>query len=190
MPTSWNFQTLPEILQDRQYIGAYEPPLSTNPFVSQFAYFGTIDNGPSLCIPAALEFRNTVCGGEQKIHEYCSTLAREGELRVTRILETNFLAIPESKRVTFANVRLPLEFGSSTGEAASNVIPVEDVPLVMGFLFQRLHGEYNTFVNIVFVSGSLWARFSAMIYLEMEDFEYGARALKELCRRVVEREYL
>lgn len=186
IPTSHGFQPPPEIALGKQYVGAYEAPESVNPFVFQFDYTGTIDNGPPLCVPSALEFRKNVCGGEQHIREYCSMLAMEGEARAVEILGTEALRvkIPTSKRVAFANVRLPLQFSSQVEDPSSGCIPVKDAGLVINFLLRHLHDDYNTFVNIAFVSGALWARFSAMIYLELQDFEYGARSLQALCRRV------
>ncbi|UKZ78962.1 hypothetical protein TrVFT333_006711 [Trichoderma virens FT-333] len=189
LPTSHGFQPLPEILQKKQYMSPYEPPASTNPFVFQFSYTGTIDNGPPLCIPAALGFRKNICGGEEAIQAYCQALARDGEKLAVEILQTRTLPMPETKRVAFANVQLPLNILAS-GAGDDNSIALADVPKVMNFILEHLAQDYNTFVNLAFISGSLWARFSAQIYLELKDFEYGARALKELCQRVIKREYV
>lgn len=189
IPTSHGFQPLPEILEKKKYISPYEPPASINPFVFQFSYTGTIDNGPPLCIPAALEFRKDICGGEEAIQAYCQALARDGEKLAVEILKSRTLPMPETKRVSFANVRLPIEISSSAA-ADGDSIPLTDVPKVIDYVLERLARDYNTFVNIAFISGSLWARFSAQIYLQLEDFEYGAKALKELCQRVVNKEYV
>jgi selenocysteine lyase/cysteine desulfurase len=175
IPTSHGFQPLPEILQQKQYISPYELPAS--------------NNGPPLCIPAAFQFRQDICGGEEAIRAYCQNLAREGEQRAVEILQSRPLSIPETKRVAFANVRLPLEIASSAG-GNEHSVPLSDVGKVIDFILEQLARDYNTFVNIAFISGSLWARFSAQVYLELEDFEYGARALKELCEKVVNKEYI
>lgn len=189
IPTSHGFQPLPEILQKKQYISPYELPASKNPFVFQFSYAGTIDNGPPLCIPAALRFRQDICGGEEVIQAYCQDLAREGEKLAVKILQSRPLSIPETKRVAFANVRLPLEIGSSVVGEDGHSVPLSDVGKVIDFILERLAKDYNTFVNIAFISGSLWARFSAQVYLELEDFEHGAKALKELCEKITNGEY-
>ncbi|KAH0499671.1 hypothetical protein TgHK011_006848 [Trichoderma gracile] len=162
LPTSHGFQPLPDILQKKQYISPYELPASKNPFVFQFSYTGTIDNGPPLCIPAAVKFRK----------------------------ETRTLPMPESKRVAFANVQLPLEVFPLNAAERGGSVPLMDVPKVIDFILRSLARDYNTFVNIAFISGALWARFSAQIYLELEDFAYGAKALKELCEKVAKREYV
>ncbi|PTB38123.1 hypothetical protein M441DRAFT_199110 [Trichoderma asperellum CBS 433.97] len=190
IPTSHGFQPLPEILQKKQYISPYELPASKNPFVFQFSYTGTIDNGPPLCIPAALRFRQDICGGEQAIQAYCQDLAREGEKLIVEILQSRPISIPETKRVAFANVRLPLEIVSSVVEEKGHSVPLSDVGKVIDFILERLAKDYNTFLNIAFISGSLWARFSAQVYLELEDFEHGAKALKELCEKIANREYI
>lgn len=190
IPTSHGFQPLPEILQKKQYISPYELPASKNPFVFQFSYTGTIDNGPPLCIPAALRFRQDICGGEEAIRDYCCNLAREGEKAAVEILQSRPLSIPETKRVAFANVRLPLEVASSIAEDNGHSVALSDVGKVIDFILERLAKDYNTFVNIAFISGSLWARFSAQVYLQLEDFEYGAKALKELCDKVANKEYI
>lgn len=189
IPTSHGFQPLPEILQKKQYISPYEHPASKNPFVFQFSYTGTIDNGPPLCIPTAISFRKDICGGEEAIQAYCRALARDGEKLAVQILQTRTLPILETKRVAFSNVQLPLEISSSVAEDKGDSIPLADVPKVIDFILERLAQDYNTFVNIAFISGSLWARFSAQVYLELKDFEYGATALKELCQKVVNKEY-
>ncbi|KAL7946950.1 PLP-dependent transferase [Trichoderma barbatum] len=190
LPTSHGFQSLPEILQKKHYMSPYEPPAFKNPFVFQFSYTGTIDNGPPLCIPAAMGFREDICGGEEAIQAYCRTLARDGERLVVEILQTRTLPMPETKRVAFANVQLPLNISSSGAGDKDDLIPLSDVPKVIEFILERLSQDYNTFVNIAYFSGFLWARFSAQIYLELEDFEYGANALKELCQRVTNKEYV
>lgn len=190
IPTSHGFQPLPKILQKKQYISPYELPASKNPFVFQFSYTGTIDNGPPLCIPAALRFRQDICGGEEAIRAYCQNLAREGEKLAAEILQSRPLSIPETKRVAFANVRLPLEIASSAVEENGHFVPLSDVGKIIDFILERLAKDYNTFVNIAFISGSLWARFSAQVYLELKDFEYCAKALKDLCKRVVNRDYI
>ncbi|CAM1505922.1 Fc.00g115590.m01.CDS01 [Cosmosporella sp. VM-42] len=191
LPTSHGFQPLSEVLKGKKYISPYEAPAaSTNLFVFQFGYTGTVDNGPPLCVPTALSFRKHTCGGEIAIQEYCRTLAKDGEMCAAEILETRALSVPESKRVAFANVCLPLEFSTSTTDNTSHCIPLADLQEVVDFLMNGLARDYNTFVNIAFVSGSLWARFSAMVYLEIDDFEHGARALKELCKQVIDKQYV
>ncbi|KAI7608306.1 hypothetical protein KC319_g21111, partial [Hortaea werneckii] len=49
--------------------------------------------------------------------------------------------------------------------------------------------DYNTFVAVYFYAGSWWVRVSGQVYLTLEDFEYGAKALQEICKRVEKGEW-
>lgn len=166
-----------------------------NAFTAQFEYAGTIDTGPPLCIPAALEFRRDTCGGEENIRAYCVDLAERGERLIGDILGTSNFNIQGASRVNFANVRLPLTVGSvriqRDGQSGdSNDIAVEHVPLVTTFLNEMFVEDFDTYIAICFWNGAWWARFSAQVYLDLSDFEYGGRVLQQLCDRVTKKEYL
>jgi hypothetical protein len=164
-------------------------PKSNNTFVSQFEYTGTIDNAPPLCIPAALRFRDEVCGGEERIRAYRFELAEKGEQRIAEILGMKPLTVPKASRVGFANIWLPLRAGSAGESQAGDLIPIEDISAVTNFLTGKLLDEYNCYIAISFYQGGWISRFSAEIYLDLDDFIYGAEALKKLCERVKGREY-
>lgn len=159
-----------------------------NVFVAQFEYTGTIDTAPILCIPAALEFRSRVCGGEAAIIEYCADLARAGGHAVAEILGTETLPVPMGKHVGFANVRLPLTFHSHATSVEG--IPTKDVNAIINFMFRKSTEDYHTFINVLCFSGALWARFSATVYLDLDDFKYDGMVLKKLCQRIEGGEYL
>ncbi|KAJ4217158.1 hypothetical protein NW759_009103 [Fusarium solani] len=159
-----------------------------NAFVAQFEYTGTIDTAPILCIPAALEFRSRVCGGEAAIREYCVDLARTGGRAVAEILGTETLPVPTGKHVGFANVRLPLTVQGHT--TATEGIPAKDVNAVINFMFRKFTEDYHTFINVLYFSGALWARLCATVYLDVDDFKYGGMVLKKLCQRIESGEYL
>lgn len=44
--------------------------------------------------------------------------------------------------------------------------------------------EYETYLPTRFYAGSFWSRISGQVYLAMEDFEWAAQTLLELCERV------
>jgi hypothetical protein len=44
--------------------------------------------------------------------------------------------------------------------------------------------EFDTYLQIALVSGSLWVRLSGQIYLELGDFEWVGWRLRELCDRI------
>ncbi|KAL6358945.1 hypothetical protein LRP88_09143 [Fusarium phalaenopsidis] len=159
-----------------------------NAFVAQFEYTGTIDTAPILCIPAALEFRSRACGGEAAIREYCVDLARTGGRTVAEILGTETLPAPTGRHVGFANVRLPLAVQSHATSVEG--IPAKDVDAVINFMFRKFTEDYYTFINVLYFSGALWARLSATVYLDLDDFKYGGMVLKKLCQRIDKGEYL
>lgn len=159
-----------------------------NAFVAQFEYTGTIDTAPILCIPAALEFRSRVCGGEVAIREYCVGLARTGGRAVAEILGTETLPIPTGRRVGFANVRLPLTVQGHT--SVTEGVPANDVNAVINFMFRKFTEDYQTFINVLYFSGALWARLCATVYLDVDDFKYGGMVLQKLCQRIESGEYL
>jgi selenocysteine lyase/cysteine desulfurase len=188
LPTSHGF--LPLNLGGVNKIFSPLPPsTSNNAFVSQFEYAGTIDNAPSLCIPAALKFRDEICGGEESIRAYRYELAEKGEQKIAEILGTKALEVPKASRVGFANVWLPLQVAAPGEPQSEGYILEEDTPAVMDFLSRKMVEEYNCFVAILFYKAAWIARFSSEIYLDMDDFIYGAEVLKELCARVKKLEH-
>lgn len=81
-------------------------------FVKLFEYVGTLDSLPYLCVPAALEFRDKVCGGEEMIGTYCADLASRGAEKVAEMLGTEVLNNEEKTLTTgisMVNVCLPLD---------------------------------------------------------------------------------
>jgi hypothetical protein len=195
LPTSHGFVPLPNAYTKKDIHNPMPSSSTANAFTLQFEYTGTIDTGPPLCIPAALKFRDDVCGGEDKIRKYCVELAERGERLLCDILSTEALHVSERNRVNFANVRLPLDVASNTNHTKrfpsnSFVVAAEHVPAVTTYFNTKLVQEFNTYIAICLWDGSLWARFSAEIYLDLEDFEYGGRVLKQLCDRVKQGEYL
>jgi selenocysteine lyase/cysteine desulfurase len=189
LPTSHGFQPL--ATGGKKIFSPMPSPKSSSPFVSQFEFVGTIDTAPPLCVSAALEFRNNICGGEEKIRAYRFDLAEKAEEKVAEILGTKALSVPKGSRVAFANVWLPLRVAAPSEREphSEDLIREEDIPAVSGFLSQKMIDEYNCFVVILFYKGSWIARFSAEIYLDIDDFIYGAEMIKTLIGRVRNREY-
>ena len=56
-------------------------------------------------------------------------------------------------------------------------------------MLETLMAEYKTFVALFVYGGRWWARLSAQVYLELEDFEWAGRTLKEVCERAARGEY-
>lgn len=162
------------------------PPSDKSYFVQQFEFVGTVDNASLLCIPAALEFRRAVCGGEAAIMEYCWDLARKGGLAAAKILGTEVMDNEDgtlTRQCSMVMVRLPIEIHDA--EKGIEGVSPEQAPGVQAWICETLVKKYNTFVAIVWYKGRWWARFSAQIYLDESDFMWGAKVLKEMCETIM-----
>ncbi|KIY01357.1 uncharacterized protein Z520_02909 [Fonsecaea multimorphosa CBS 102226] len=157
-----------------------------NPMVKQFEYFGTIDGAPYCCVEEAIRFRNEVCGGDEAIRTYCTSLAKKAEEILVETLGTETFDIPETHRVFFAHVRLPISVGVGGGFN----VPHRDVPAITQFMNKEFVERYRTFLYVLFYRGAWWVRLSATVYVDLEDCKYAARILKDLSERVCRREYL
>jgi selenocysteine lyase/cysteine desulfurase len=163
------------------------PPSKKSPYITNFEFVGTIDNAPYLCIPKGLEYRESI-GGEAAIYAYNHKLAREAGQRVAKILGTEVLENKEGTlgNCCFTNVKLPLKL-----EEVISVANIKEigVPVVV-WVGETLVKEYGTFMALIFYGNAWWVRLSAQIYLELEDFEWAAAKLKEVCERVMKGEFL
>ncbi len=164
----------------------------TNDLVRQFEYFGTIDGAPYLCVEEALGFIDLICGGDAVIRAYCTDLARRAEQILVDTLGTESFGIPETHRVFFAHVRLPITVGTgdnSPPKAGGFDVPRGDVDMATQFMNQEFVDTYRTYLYILFYRGAWWARLSATVYVDIQDCEYAARVLKDLSERVRNGEY-
>lgn len=128
MPTSWGYQAKPQPSSQTTNVQKTLDPIilipeatsssnsngqkEKNDFVELFAFVATIDPTPYLCIPEALRFRQVVCGGEERIRQYCENIAQIGGQRVAQILGTEVMqnSTHTLTNCSFVNVRLPLTF--------------------------------------------------------------------------------
>ena len=184
LPTSHGFVPAPR--EGSQAIVNPLPPSQGTPFTNLFKFVATLDNSPSLCIGEALRFRKDICGGEDNIMGYCTDLAIKGGRKMADILQTDVMEeAAQSKRCCFANVRLPVPLDGIPNERK------EEVGMeIAQWIAQKLVSEYDTYFGIYVHAGSLWARLSAQIYVDLEDIERGAYALKDLCKRATRKEYV
>lgn len=157
---------------------------------------------PYFCVPAAMKFRREVCGGEEKIYEYCKRVAREGGDRAAEILGTevmqeegvNDAKDSELRNCAMANVRLPIAVSAAGDDEARKAERERKKPLVTiesgkagsvgKWIEEKLVFEMGTFVSTFAHGGWLWSRVSGQVYVEVGDFEWLARGLKGLCERV------
>lgn len=158
-----------------------------SPFVLLFEYVATLDVCPYLCIEEALKFRREVCGGEENVMKYCEGISSEAGALAAAILGTDVME-NETKTLTkcaFSNVRLPLEVGDGEGQIAE-----KDMYRVAVWMTMMLVNESDVYSPVFFHAKCFWTRLSGQIYLDICDFEKGAKALKALCERARRGEYL
>ncbi|RMY68051.1 hypothetical protein D0863_07382 [Hortaea werneckii] len=184
LPTSWGFvekagKTAPSPL----------PPNAKSPYVALFEYTATTDNAPYLCVPAALQWRKGLTWngkqGEEAVMGYGLWIAQEGAKLIAKSLGTEVLDNDQGTltKCMLQNIRLPLSYEKLTGGDAANATKIAQ------WIAKVQIDDYNTFVAVYFYAGSWWVRVSGQVYLTLEDFEYGAKALQEICRRVEKGEW-
>jgi hypothetical protein len=168
------------------YISSTQPfvpsPVTTNPegqWVTEHEWIGTIDWSGYLSVTAAFEFIDQ-CGGSQRIREYCRDLAVQGGQAAAEILGTSVLGIEGSHYIAnMVNVRLPLSVPDE-----SSPTHVEELAAQRDALLDRLF-ERDCFPYPFILTSrgrkQWWCRFSAQIYLDLDDFRQGALILKEIC---------
>ncbi|GES57219.1 putative aminotransferase [Aspergillus terreus] len=195
LPTSWGYippSTAPATTTSAAASGALTP------FEALFDHVATADDTPYLCVPAALRFRQDVCGGEPAIQAYLVQLANAGAEAVAACLRTEVMTEPglrDGERSLLracgmANVRLPFaivsgdasetEGGRKEGACRVSAAKAQEIAQFMG---QTLMDEYNTFVPVFPYGPYLWTRVSAQVYLELSDFEWLGGVLREVCER-------
>jgi hercynylcysteine S-oxide lyase len=171
------------------------PSNTKSPFVANFEFVGTLDNTPYICVPEALKWRQQACGGEEAIRKYCQELVMEGSRKMAEVLGTEIM---DNKAGTITqccmvNVRLPLQISLSQEtrtEQGEYVVKPGYGDQATAWMLDILMDEYKTFIAIYYFQDAWWARMSGQVYLEMADFEWAGRILKELCERVGKSEYL
>lgn len=167
------------------------PAAGKSEFVTNFEFVGTIDSSPYLCVPQAMEWREEVCGGEEELMSYCFGLAKKGGQLVAERLGTKVLDNEEGSLTACAlvNIRLPIS-GTKVDGMSDYFVPEEDKMEASEWMLQVLMDEYKTFIPIIPIRDEWWIRLSAQIYLDIEDFEWTAKVLKEVCARVAKQEYI
>ncbi|KAL7657253.1 hypothetical protein ACMYSQ_003442 [Aspergillus niger] len=192
IPTSWGFipsedspATAPSVMKSDD--------VTKSAFESLFEFVATNDDTPYFCVPAALEFRKTICGGEERIYEYLERLANEAADIVAAALGTDVMEERDLqpgkqsnlRRCAMSTVRLPFTFREDLAASDSTVtlLRADEAGTVVRWFQTTLVEEHGTFVPFVEHGGWLWVRLSAQVYLERKDFEWLAEVLKVLCQR-------
>lgn len=231
VPTSHGY--VPKARGDGKVRGSPLPPSSKGVFVNAFEFVGTLDNSPYLCVKDAIEWREKVLGGEERIRDYTWTLAKEGGATVADALGTWVMENPQGEGhrlmdCAMVNVALPLvvvpEQTESLSEAAieggrpevleadvedaapvkaiasevssrgqaregETAIPYQDAERIWEWMTKVLVDDYKTYIPVFFHDARFWARLTAQVYLDKDDFEWAGSTLKELCERIARKEY-
>ncbi|BGP53102.1 hypothetical protein JCM8202_004186 [Rhodotorula sphaerocarpa] len=153
---------------------------SKSGFVLEHSWSGTLDWAHYLSVADALTFRRDVLGGEKRIFAYCHNLAVEGGSLVAKELGTTVMrnASAEDGELIAAmvNVELPIP--------APSTFLGPELKQLMSWWFKELITQHRTAIPIYAHGDKFWSRLSAQVYLELADFEHGARALKAVCAAV------
>ena len=171
------------------YISTTQPfvasPISTSPegrWVTEHEWTGTQDWSGCLSVSAAFEFIEK-CGGAEKIREYCHELAVKGGQRAAESFGTEVLEVACSElTVNMVNVRLPLKIPNEDSKTH-----VEELAAQREAMFDRLFERDcfpYPFVMTRRGKKEWWCRYSAQIYLDLDDFEKGTLILKDICEEI------
>ncbi|KAJ5329823.1 hypothetical protein N7452_010213 [Penicillium brevicompactum] len=204
LPTSWGFIPNPESPETIASVLS-DPNAATTktPYETLFEFVATSDDSAYICVPAALEFREKVCGGEEAIMSYCQHVANEGADAVAAILGTEVMQEPDLKpgqssnmrKCAMTNVRLPIAVATA-GQGADSfnhtplvVLSQEEAPNAFSWIQKTLTDEYSTFLPVFRHGPWLWTRLSGQTYLEKSDFEAVGVILRDICEKVAKKEF-
>ncbi|OAQ95727.1 hypothetical protein LLEC1_02835 [Akanthomyces lecanii] len=169
------------------------PPNNKRPFVRSFDLVATKDRSQDIVTKDAIAWRRDVCGGEDRIMAYLWDLNKKGSKCVAEQLKTEVL---ENKKGTLTNcamgnIALPIWIGEKGAGAqdGDTVLPEENAVTVGQWMMKVMKDEYRTLMPLFAMGGRVWVRISAQIYLDMKDYEFAAKVLKELVARVAKEEY-
>lgn len=170
------------------------PTIGTkSPYVRNFEFVGTVDNTPYLCVKDAVAWRQEMFGGEDKVLEYLWRLNKEGIALVAEALDTPFMENSKGTMTNcgMANVALPIwtEKKGPGAKETDTVLSAEESGKAFQWFLQTLISDYKTFMSLFIHGGRFWCRISAQVYIDLDDYKWAAKVLKELCERVAKGEF-
>lgn len=83
---------------------------------------------------------------------------------------------------------LPIDIGEVEASGRKKMNPAY-LPEAQ-WMFNKLTEEYNAYLAISYFQGAWWVRLSGQVYMDMEDFQWTAQVLRELCDRFGRGEHL
>lgn len=130
-----------------------------------------------LVVEDAIKFRKEVCGGEDKIFDYCTELA----IDVTKLIESKY---PGSKvLVDEKKENLCAMISAHAPQEVSLFFTDKDKAQradFVAFVTKTLVEKYKTFCPVFFWKDKVLFRLSAQIYNELSDYEYALESLKSV----------
>lgn len=171
VPTGHGYMTLADL-------AAQSTGEKVRAWQAQWDDAGTTDFAHLPSAVGGLDFAETRLGGLARVQAYTTHLARVGGRAAARILGTETLdgGDADLAGIPMVNVRLPLDEGTWGEDWMA--------PGGVNEYFEAKLLWFKTTIPLCEHGGALYARFSAQVWLEKSDFEFGARALKEICRRL------
>jgi len=85
-PSSWGY-----VPRDGTKHREVLPPAAKSEFVNLFQFVATADNTPYYCVPAAINYRQNLCGGEEAIYNYIRDNAQRGADMIAMLLGTEVM---------------------------------------------------------------------------------------------------
>eukprot|EP00658_Telonema_sp_P-2_P013342 TRINITY_DN15055_c0_g1_i2.p1 TRINITY_DN15055_c0_g1~~TRINITY_DN15055_c0_g1_i2.p1 ORF type:complete len:456 (-),score=97.58 TRINITY_DN15055_c0_g1_i2:239-1561(-) len=128
-------------------------------FQLEFSYVGTKDYSSFLAMADAIDFRNTVLGGDAAIMKYIHELAVQGGQLLQSVWQTEELTTPDWIGA-MANVRLP-----------------DGATRCCSTLADKLFVQSNVWVPFYTWNHKCWVRVSAQVYNEISDFAFLGKAV-------------
>ncbi|CAI4219104.1 unnamed protein product [Parascedosporium putredinis] len=91
-----------------------------------------------------------------------------------------------------ANIALPIWVGEPGAGALDTDVTLtsDESAKALQWILRTLMSDHNTFVALFIHGGRYFTRVSAQVYLDLDDYRYGAKALKDVCDRLAKREFL
>ncbi|CEP62765.1 uncharacterized protein LALA0_S06e03290g [Lachancea lanzarotensis] len=181
MPISWNFSAEAcRAIENPQTVAEIEH----NDLLmhNKFFFVGTISYSTYLCIEEALKFRQSICGGEERIRRYQWELQDAAVKAVTLALGSGSRLLQNSTNTLTTpglfNVSLPLD---------AKYLSAQQKLSTDFHRFRRFKARCDVltrskkaYAPFYFHGDELWIRFSAQIFNEVEDYVLAAKIVKAI----------
>ncbi|ODQ66463.1 PLP-dependent transferase [Nadsonia fulvescens var. elongata DSM 6958] len=119
-----------------------------------------------LALEASFDFVENTCGGIERVNEYNIDLAQRGGKEIAKIWGTEM--VDDAYKTAMVNVCAPVTIKTDNPGALATQIS------------KIVYEKHKIFIPIVYVGGQYYARISAQVYSELEDFVKGANAFLDV----------